>query len=255
MRRKYDWRRSRSLIVMLSLCMGMGSVVSPAAVAMASTVQSEDAAIKSVTQKAPDFPAVYPDYALKKLSDAEVSKRVEGLIKAMTQDEKFDLLGGDGTNNSSTKGYGGERSYGTISEMESPYDALSDRMDDVTGVVGIDQIGETIPNEYLYVSTNSISANEGVPEHGAVRTYGVKSEGSSGTAFQGQTWGAASASTTLMEVDGEFKIGEVAAYDDEINFNTGTGRTQDNWWHNGEDGTAFPQKSQRTSGIHYSEGR
>ena len=51
-------------------------------------------------------------------------------------------------------GVGGERSYGTISEMTSPYQAITDLLgeDRVEGAVGIDMVGEPIPGEYLFTA-------------------------------------------------------------------------------------------------------
>ncbi|WP_295616821.1 glycoside hydrolase family 3 N-terminal domain-containing protein, partial [uncultured Intestinimonas sp.] len=51
-------------------------------------------------------------------------------------------------------GVGGERSYGTISEMTSPYAAMVDLLgeDRVDGAVGIDMVGEPIPAEYLFTA-------------------------------------------------------------------------------------------------------
>lgn len=54
-------------------------------------------------------------------------------------------------------GVGGERSSGTISEMTSPYEALSELLGkkNVEGQVALDSVGTIIPNKYLYTATAS----------------------------------------------------------------------------------------------------
>lgn len=106
-KKKYVLNKPKSAAVVLSMCMGISAVASPAATAIAAPVSTDDTDTKESKQKGPDFPSVYPDEALAKLSEEELDARIEGLIKAMTQEEKFSLLGGDGSNSSSTKGYAG----------------------------------------------------------------------------------------------------------------------------------------------------
>lgn len=54
-------------------------------------------------------------------------------------------------------GTGGERSAGTISEMTSPYEALSELLgeENVEGQVALDTVGTIIPKDYLYTATSS----------------------------------------------------------------------------------------------------
>lgn len=124
-------------------------------------------------------------------------------------------------------GIGGERSYGTVASMTSPYEALVELLgeDKVTGVAYNDIIGEAIPEDALY------TAAEG-DEHGATRTYGTA--GSEGTpiVMQGQTFYFGAVDPREME---GHEMGEFAATDAQIAFTTGT-----KTYKNGENGNAFP---------------
>lgn len=53
----------------------------------------------------PDFPSVYPESALEKISDAEVERKVNALLAAMTEEEVYAMLGGSNSA-ASAKGYG-----------------------------------------------------------------------------------------------------------------------------------------------------
>ena len=53
----------------------------------------------------PDFPSVYPESAFEKISDAEVERKVNALLAAMTEEEVYAMLGGSHSA-ASAKGYG-----------------------------------------------------------------------------------------------------------------------------------------------------
>lgn len=76
-------------------------------------------------------------------------------------------------------GIGGERSYGSIRAMTSPYEALTDILgtDKVEGQVYNDKIGTIIPTENLYTTAAG-------SEHGAVRTYGTGKSAETGGNYQ-----------------------------------------------------------------------
>lgn len=128
-------------------------------------------------------------------------------------DQTVGVIGLNGMNLIS--GIGGERSYGTLEKMTSPYDALVNQLGDgkIDGEVGIDIIGETIPNKNLYLTSNS-------EKHGVQRTYGVaQSEGSSKN-VQGQQKTSGASKETKM---GNHKVGkDTGIVDKQIDFNTGT---------------------------------
>lgn len=111
-------------------------------------------------------------------------------------------------------GVGGERSYGTLEKMTSPYDALVNQLGEgkVDSEIGIDIIGETIPSNSLFLAEKS-------KKHGIKRTFGVaQSEGSSKN-VQGQNKTSGASKDTKM---GNHKIGEdTGIVDKEIDFNTG----------------------------------
>ena len=129
-------------------------------------------------------------------------------------------------------GVGGERSYGSISAMTSPYEALCDLLGEekVEGEVYEDMIGTIIPAEYLYTTLNG-------EEHGAIRTYGTGQSADSGEVYQGQF-----VSNSVPEQQmGDHEIGEIWGTDEVIDFNTGTIDGEANKTYvNGEDGNAFP---------------
>ncbi len=122
-------------------------------------------------------------------------------------------------------GIGGERSYGAISAMTSPYEALCDILgqNKVEGQVYNDMVGTIIPNSSLYTS---LEGNE----HGAVRTYGTGQTKDTGGVIQGQF---VSNSVPEKAMDGH-EIGEYCTTDSVIDFNTGT-----KTYVNGENGNAF----------------
>lgn len=112
-------------------------------------------------------------------------------------------------------GIGGERSYGAISAMVSPYEALQDQLgeENVTGAVYNDIIGTTIPNENLYTTADG-------DEHGANRSYGVAAMASSGPSLQGAAaFFGGGITDTAME---GHEIGEFCQVDEVIDFHTGT---------------------------------
>ena len=78
-------------------------------------------------------------------------------------------------------GIGGERSYGAISAMTSPYEALCDLVGEekVEGQVYKDTIGTIIPAENLYTTADG-------EEHGVIRTYGTGQSVETGGSYQGQ---------------------------------------------------------------------
>ncbi len=131
------------------------------------------------------------------------------------------------TGMSLASGIGGERSYGTIASMTSPYEALVDLLgeDRVTGEVYNDIIDEAIPEDYLFTAADGDA-------HGAVRSYGTA--GSEGTpiVMQGQTFYFGAVDPREME---GHEMGEYAATDATIAFTTGTKN-----YRNGKRGNAFP---------------
>lgn len=112
-------------------------------------------------------------------------------------------------------GIGGERSYGTISKMTSPYEELSNRLgeENVEGQVGIDIIGEAVPADYLYLDAEG-------EEKGVKRTYGIAGNEGSQADQQGQVQMFGSQEATPM---GDHEIGEdTGIVDATIDFTTGT---------------------------------
>ena len=108
-------------------------------------------------------------------------------------------------------GIGGERSYGAIRAMTSPYEALCDIVgeDKVEGQVYNDKVGTIIPAEYLYTSKDG-------DENGVIRTYGTGQSEESGGSYQGQ-FVSNSVPETAME---GHAIGEYCTTDEVIDFNT-----------------------------------
>ena len=81
-------------------------------------------------------------------------------------------------------GVGGERSSGTISEMTSPYEALTGLLGkkNVEGQVALDTVGTIIPTEYLYTATASNAQKATVSNaKKATSSNAGKSEGSKAT--------------------------------------------------------------------------
>ena len=130
-------------------------------------------------------------------------------------------------------GFGGERSYGTVSEMTSPYEALVDLLgeDKVTGAVYEDIIGTTIPEECLYTSADG-------EEHGVVRAYGTTGSVAGATEQQGQIFLTGNVPEKAME---GHEIGELAAIDPVLDYHVGTINGEPNQTYliaNADEGTA-----------------
>lgn len=73
-------------------------------------------------------------------------------------------------------GTGAERSYGVVNYIDGPYEAMQKIVGsdaNISTYNGIDMVGTTIPEEYIYTSEDG-------DEHGFVRTYGVVAENSRG---------------------------------------------------------------------------
>ncbi len=128
-------------------------------------------------------------------------------------------------------GTGGERSYGTVGSMASPYEALCDILgeENVEGQVYKDLVGTIIPTEQLYTTADG-------EEHGAIRTYGTGESEDSGEIFQGQYH----SNSVPEQKMGDHAIGEIAGTDPVIDFNTGIidGKANKTYI-NAEDGNAF----------------
>lgn len=182
--------------------------------------------------------------ALKELAEENNEKvqtvAEEGGVLLKNQDQTLPL-NTDGDNTVAVIGFngmtlvpgiGGERSYGSISAMTSPYEALCDLLgeDKVEGEAYEDKIGTIIPAEYLYTTADG-------EEHGAIRTYGTGQSADSGGIYQGQF-----VSNSVPEQQmGDHEIGEIWGIDDVLDFNTGTINGEPNKTYvNGDDGTAFP---------------
>ncbi|MBS1318367.1 MAG: hypothetical protein HP042_08050 [Lachnospiraceae bacterium] len=122
-------------------------------------------------------------------------------------------------------GIGGERSYGSIRAMTSPYEALTDILGKkkVEGQAYNDKVGTIIPTENLYTTAAG-------DEHGAVRTYGTGQSAETGGNYQGQ-FVSNSVPKTQM---GDHVIGEFCKVDATIDFNTNS-----KTYKNAEAGNAF----------------
>lgn len=122
-------------------------------------------------------------------------------------------------------GIGGERSYGAIRAMTSPYEALTDILgkNKVEGQVYNDKIGTIIPTENLYTTATG-------DKHGAVRTYGTGKSAETGGNYQGQF---VSNSVPETKMEGH-EIGEFCQFDEKIDFNTNS-----KTYRNAEGGNAF----------------
>ncbi|MBR2257526.1 MAG: glycoside hydrolase family 3 C-terminal domain-containing protein [Blautia sp.] len=199
----------------------------------------EEAGRTDVIKVASDPDALKAQHAK---SDAAVQKIAEeGAVLLKNENEtlpldtkegkKVAVIGITGLNLAS--GIGGERSYGTIASMTSPYEALTDLLgnETVQGAVYEDIIGEVIPAESLFTSADG-------DENGVLRTYGTA--GSEGTpiVMQGQTFYMGAVDPVEME---GHEMGEAAATDELISFTTGTIDGKPNKTYvNSDDGTAFP---------------
>jgi beta-glucosidase-like glycosyl hydrolase len=151
----------------------------------------------------------------------------------LTEEDSVAVIGLTGLHLAS--GIGGEHSYGSISAMTSPYEALTDILgeDAVTGEVYSDIIGTTIPNENLYTSADG-------DEHGVTRTYGVSQAQSATLQMEGNGGGMFGSSITDTAMEGH-EIGEFCQIDDEVNFTTGTVNGEANKTYlvaNADEGTA-----------------
>jgi len=129
------------------------------------------------------------------------------------EDKTVAVIGLNGMNLIS--GVGGERSYGTISKMTSPYEELVARLgeDKVEGQVAMDIVGEAIPFEYLYTDAERT-------ENGVKRTYGIAGAEGFSAEDQGQMrmFGA-----QIAKAMGDHEIGEdTGIVDATIDFTTGT---------------------------------
>ena len=126
-------------------------------------------------------------------------------------------------------GVGGERSYGTISEMTSPYQAMTNLLgeDRVEGAVGIDMVGEPISGDYLYTAAQE----DGATVNGVTRTYGTAGSSGESQDQQGQQITVGGVSETQMN---GHEIGEFAQIDADVNFTTGTIDGQPNRTYKGE---------------------
>ena len=133
-------------------------------------------------------------------------------VLPLDKDKKVAVIGLGGMHLIS--GIGGERSYGTIGNMVSPYESLKEKLGDdkVEGQVGIDIVGVPVPAENLYKDSNS-------SELGVTRTYGVDASQGSASDQQGQIKTSGSMTNTKM---GDHEIGEFACKDSNIDFSTGT---------------------------------
>ena len=148
---------------------------------------------------------------------ADSHRRIRCLLYTSVADgESVAVIGVTGMNLAS--GTGGERSYGTLSAMTSPYAALQESLGEekVTGVAYNDTIGTPVPAENFYTTIDG-------EEHGATRTYGVAAVEGTETVLQGFAggggFGSASLEDTLME---GHELGELCQIDENINFTTGT---------------------------------
>ena len=141
-------------------------------------------------------------------------KNENDVLPLKTEDDKsVAVIGLNGMN--LVSGIGGERSYGTISKMTSPYEALTDIVgeDKVEGQVGIDIIGTAIPAENLYLTEDG-------EENGVARTYGIAGNEGDSADVQGQMRMFGNQEATPM---GDHEIGEdTGIVDAAIDFTTGT---------------------------------
>ncbi len=129
------------------------------------------------------------------------------------EDKTVAVIGLNGMNLIS--GVGGERSYGTIAKMTSPYEELATRLGEekVEGEVALDIVGEAIPAEYLYTDAEG-------SENGVKRTYGIEGNEGSSADQQGQMRMFGQQAATPM---GDHEIGEdTGIIDTTIDFTTGT---------------------------------
>lgn len=81
-------------------------------------------------------------------------------------------------------GVDGERSFGTISQMTSPFEALRDILGDdhVRGEVAMDKVGEIIPAEYLYTSATPSTAKKATMSMATKATTSMATKATTSTA-------------------------------------------------------------------------
>lgn len=138
-------------------------------------------------------------------------KNENNVLPLDTSDDKtVAVIGLTGLNIAS--GFAGERSYGAVKAMTSPYEALVSILgkDKVVGEVYSDIFGTTIPNENLFTSVDG-------DEKGVTRTYGCLGTNADSDLVQGQFQFGGGLEETAM---GDHEIGEFAQIDDVIEFVT-----------------------------------
>ncbi|MDO4274753.1 MAG: glycoside hydrolase family 3 N-terminal domain-containing protein [Eubacteriales bacterium] len=163
----------------------------------------------------------------------------EALPLNTDDDKTVAVIGLNGMNLIS--GVGGERSYGTISKMTSPYEELASRLgeDKVEGQVAMDIVGEAIPADVLYLDAEG-------SDKGVKRTYGIAGNEGSASDQQGQMKMSGNQEATPM---GDHEIGEdTGIIDSTIDFTTGTidGKPNKTYKADGADegtATAFTKES------------
>lgn len=171
---------------------------------------------------------------------AVLLKNEDEVLPLSTEDDQtVAVIGLNGMNLIS--GVGGERSYGTIAKMTSPYEELAARLgeDKVEGQVALDIVGEAIPSDYLYLDAEG-------SETGVKRTYGIGGNEGSSADQQGQMKMFGQQEATPM---GDHEIGEdTGIVDQTIDFTTGTidGKANKTYKIDGADegtATAFTKES------------
>jgi len=138
-------------------------------------------------------------------------KNENDVLPLDTSDDKtVAVIGITGLNIAS--GIGGERSYGAVKAMTSPYEALVSILGEnkVQGEVYSDIIGTTIPKENLFTSADG-------DEKGVTRTYGCLGTNADSDLVQGQFQFGGGLEETAM---GDHEIGEFAQIDEVIEFVT-----------------------------------
>ena len=173
----------------------------------------------------------------------------------LSRDDSVAVIGLGGSHLIS--GYDQERSFGRLSRMASPVEALREQLPNVKSAVGLDIIGTAIPPEVLYQDASCTA-------QGLIRTYGILEAngacppnfgpGGAGQEFHADAIYAADddceeetfsfgppvgSSNAAAEMPG-METGSLAAVDPQINFTCGTKDGYINkTYQNGADGTAF----------------
>ena len=155
----------------------------------------------------------------------------ENAVLPLKEEDTVAVIGLTGMHLAS--GFGGERSYGTVSAMTSPYEALVELLgeDKVTGAVYEDIIGTTIPTENLYTSADG-------DEHGVLRTFGTTGSVAGASEQQGQIFLTGNVPEKAME---GHEIGELASIDPVLDYHVGTKDGKPNQTYlieNADEGTA-----------------